>query len=96
MLADGIGPFAKPPIHFLALARWRVLRRGIVIAGDVVDLLAPVMLQHRVLTHHLAPLLVLRQVPKSRIVAEVQRKIPRDRRAAEGAAILRLAERLGE
>ena len=96
MLAQGIAPFAEPPVGFLALARRRVLGRRVVIAGDVVDLLAPVTREHRVLAHHLLPLLVLGLVPEPRVVAEVQRNIPRDRRATERAAVFRLAQRLGQ
>src|SRR5262249_17259870 len=46
----------------------------------------------RILTHHLAPLLVLRCIPEARIVAEIERYIPVEGRPAEGAALLRLAK----
>src|ERR1700686_3126842 len=58
MLAERIGPFAKPPIGFLALAGRRTERRGVMIAGDVVDLLAAVLLQYGILADDLAPLLI--------------------------------------
>src|ERR1700730_10417935 len=96
MLADRIGPFAKPPIRLLALTGGRPERRGVVIAGNIVDLFAPVLLQHRVLTDDLASLLILGCIPKARIVAKVQRDIPWDGWPTERTAILRLAERLGE
>jgi hypothetical protein len=67
-----------------------------VIAGDIVDLLAPVLLEHRVLTDDLATLLVLGCIPKARIITEVQGDLPRNGRPAERAPILGLAERLGE
>jgi len=54
------------------------------------------LLQHRVLTDDLASLLILGCIPKARIVAKVQRDIPWDGWPTERAAILRLAERLGE
>src|SRR5262249_27496730 len=70
--------------------------RGIVIAGDIVDLLAAMMFEDRVLVHDLAPLLVLRGIPESRIVAEIERDIPLDRGAAETPALLRGAQGFGE
>src|SRR5262245_11508617 len=88
VLAHGIGPFAEPPVRLLPLARRRTMGRGIVIAGDVVDLLAAMMFEDRVLAHDLAPLLVLRGIPESRIVAAIERDIPLDRGAAETPALL--------
>jgi hypothetical protein len=76
MLADGIGPLAKPPIHLLALAGGGTERRSIVITCDIVDLLAPMLLQNRVLTDDLGSLLIVGRVPKACIVAEVQRDVP--------------------
>src|SRR5262249_20341266 len=70
--------------------------RGIVIAGDIVDLLAAMMSEDRVLVHDLAPLLVLRGIPESRIVAEIERDIPLDRGAAETPALLGGAQGFGE
>jgi hypothetical protein len=67
-----------------------------VIAGDVVNLLAAMMFEDRVLAHDLAPLLVLRGIPESRIVAEIERDIPLDRGAAETPALLGGAQGFGE
>src|ERR1700741_321752 len=96
MLPDPMGPLSQRPIRRLALAGARPERRGVVIAGNIVDLPAPVLLQHRVLTDDLASLLILWGMPKARIVAEVQRDIPWDGWPTERAASLRLAERPGE
>ena len=96
MLADRIGPLAKPPIYLLALAGGGTERRSIVITSDIVDLLAPMLLQNRVLTDDLGSLLIVGRVPKACIVAEVQRDVPFNGRATERAALLRLAECLGQ
>ena len=96
MLADGISPLAKPPIRLLALAAGGAERRSIMIACNIVDLLAPMLLQNRVLTDDLGSLLIVGRVPVARIVAEVQRDVPFNGRAAECAALLRWAERLGQ
>jgi len=48
------------------------------------------------LAHDLAPLLVLRGIPESRIVAEIERDIPLDRGAAETPALLGGAQGFGE
>ena len=66
------------------------------VAGDIVDLLAAMFFQDRILAHHLAPLLVLRCIPEARIVAEIERDLPVEGRPAEGTALLRLAQRGGE
>src|SRR5262249_4086428 len=75
------------------LVRGVSMRRGVVVAGDIVDLLAAMFFQHRILTHDLAPLLVLGRIPESRIVAEIEREIPVEGGPAEGAALLSLAKR---
>src|SRR5262245_64242669 len=49
--------------------------------------------QYRILTHDLAPLLVLGRIPEASIVAEIERDIPVEGQPAEGAALLRLAKR---
>jgi hypothetical protein len=63
-----------------------------VITCDIVDLLAPMLLQNRVLTDDLGSLLIVGRVPKACIVAEVQRDVPFNGRATERAAFLRLTE----
>src|SRR5215470_17102496 len=93
VLPDWVAPFAEPPVGLLALAGGVSIRRGVVVAGDIVDLLAAMFFQHRILTHHLAPLLVLGRIPEARIVAEIERDIPVEGQPAEGAALLRLAKR---
>src|SRR6516162_5188370 len=91
MLTERIGPFAEPPIRLLTLTRWGAMGRCIVIARDIVDLLAPMLFQNAVLPDHLTTLLVLGCIPEARIVTEIERKIPRNGRCADGAAVLRLA-----
>ena len=93
VLPDRVAPFAEPPVGLLALVRGVSMRRGVVVAGDIVDLLAAMFFQHRILTHDLAPLLVLGRIPEARIVAEIERDIPVEGQPAEGAALLRLAKR---
>ena len=93
MLPDRVAPFAEPPVRLLALVRGVPVGRGVVVAGDIVDLLAAMFFQHRILTHDLAPLLVLGRIPEARIVAEIERDIPVEGQPAEGAALLRLAKR---
>src|SRR5215467_1435405 len=93
VLSDRVAPFAEPPVGLLALVRGVSMRRGVVVAGDIVDLLAAIFFQHRILTHDLAPLLVLGRIPEARIVAEIERDIPVEGQPAEGAALLRLAKR---
>src|SRR5262249_24094485 len=58
----------------------------------IVDLFAAMFFQHRILTHDLAPLLVLGCIPKARIIAEIERDIPVEGGPAEGAALLSLAK----
>src|SRR5215471_8412890 len=96
VLPDRVAPFAEPPVGLLALVRGVSIRRGVVVAGDIVDLLAAMFFEHRILTHDLAPLLVLGRIPEARIVAEIERDIPVEGRPAEGTALLRLAQRGGE
>src|SRR5262245_37894510 len=49
--------------------------------------------QYRILTHDLAPLLVLGRIPEASIVAEIERDIPAEGGPAEGTALLSLAKR---
>src|SRR5262249_345208 len=93
VLPGRVAPFAEPPVGLLARVRRVSMRRGVVVAGDIVDLLAAMFFQHRILTHDLAPLLVLGCIPEARIVAEIERDVPGEGRPAEGAALLRLAKR---
>ena len=96
VLPGRVAPFAKPPVRLLALVRGVPVGRGVVVAGDIVDLLAAMFFQDRILAHHLAPLLVLRCIPEARIVAEIERDLPVEGRPAEGTALFRLAQRGGE
>ncbi len=63
------------------------------IARDRIDLLAPMVLERTELPHHLAALRIVRQIPKAGIVAEIERDIPAERRAAKVAAFLGLPKR---
>src|SRR5262249_8301048 len=96
VLPDRVAPFAEPPVRLLALVCGVSIRRGVVVAGDIVDPVAAMFFQDRILTHDLAPLLVLGRIPEARIVTEIERDLPVEGRPAEGTALLRLAQRGGE
>src|SRR6516225_4930831 len=92
MLPERIGPFAEPPVRLLALARWDAVGRCVMIARNIINLLASMLLQNGVLPNDLSTLFILGRVPEARIVTEVERNVPRNARPADGTAFLRLAQ----
>src|SRR6516165_10926780 len=65
MLTERIGPFAEPPVRLLALARWDAVRRCVVIARNIINLLASMLLQNGVLPNDLSTLFHPRARPRS-------------------------------
>ena len=86
MLTERIGPFAEPPVRLLALARWDAVGRCVVIARNIINLLASMLLQNGVLPNDLSTLFILGRVPEARIVTEVERNVPRNARPTDGTA----------
>ncbi len=68
-----------------------VARRGVVVARNRIDLLPAMVLQNSELADDLLALLVVGKIPEAGIVAEIERDIPAECRAAEIAAFLQTA-----
>jgi hypothetical protein len=90
MLARRIDPLAEPAHRRLARPA------GVVVAGDVIELLAAMLLGRRVLPDDLSSFFVVGSGLVPRQVAQIDGNVPVKSRAAIGASLFRLPDRLGQ